>query len=91
MRWRQEVAPEAAAQQKPAKAAVRRPPKPPPPPMPMPRRPTFFHSRNCEAVTPAEIDIDSDDEVDQEEWAVRRTGLRCYVFPAFVLLHQADG
>ena len=40
----------------------------------MPRRPTFFHSRNCEAVTPAEIDIDSDDEVDQEEWAVRCLG-----------------
>ncbi len=75
----------AKAQQKPAKVAVRRPPKPQPQPMPVPvsRRPTFFHSRNCEAVTPAEIDIDSDDEVDQEEWAVRRPGL-CHVLPAFI-------
>ena len=56
-----------------AKAAVRREPKPPP--APAPRRPTFFHSRNCEVVTPAEIDVDSDDEVDQEEWAVRQS--RC--------------
>ena len=57
-------------QHKPAKAAVRRQAKPIPAQQ-APRRPTFFHSRNCEAVTPAEIDIDSDDEVDQGEWAVR--------------------
>ena len=74
LRGRQEVAQDLPkAPPKPPKAAARRVPKPPAPP-PMPRRPTFFHSRNCEAVTPAEIDLDSDDEVDQEEWAVRRLG-----------------